>query len=366
MIRIGYYTPGLTFSADLPDIQVFSDHGFADVVLSQGGITLLSGRYYATNNSIIVRDIASLVEQALSADTELTVGEFTIEATAEGEEAEPVSFTAIYCNRSTGLFDPADWLKDNFLTTVRTRRIAPDGRFNLSWYTTEREGIVLFVLVTFLDDNGNRRTYRWLHSGNGQIAHINGILSVYLSLDDIRAAISEKCKVSKPTLLSFTVQRGDRMATFFVDPALKGVPVFYFANCFHLVEQLPVMAVTTAKIKADRSIASLGNASQFYDTTVSKEYEVQTAPLTSEECELMEQMLTSDEVRIPYGEGAEYETDFYAMMPVLITDFTSEISDGDEKLNTVKFTWRFAENRPKVSVPQSPGIFNDKFNPIFS
>lgn len=51
---------------------------------------------------------------------------------------------------------------------------------------------------------------------------------------------------------------------------------------------------------------------------------------------------------------------------VLITDSTCEVQRGDDKLNSVKFTWRFAENRPKVAVPESPGIFNDKYNPTFS
>jgi hypothetical protein len=63
---------------------------------------------------------------------------------------------------------------------------------------------------------------------------------------------------------------------------------------------------------------------------------------------------------------ALYDTDFDAIIPILITDFTSELSDTDEKLNSVKFTCRFAENRPKVAVPESPGIFNDKFNPTLS
>lgn len=366
MIRIGFYAPGLVFSSDLPDIQVFTDLDHADVRLLYGGLELLSGRYYAADGSISVREIAPLVEQALSGDTEFNTGIFTIEASNEKERAEPVTFTAMYCNRLTGLFDPAAWLTENFLTTVRFRRIAPDGWVNLSWYTTAKEGIVLFVLITYLDDAGIRRTYRWLHSGNGLIAHEDTVRSVFIRLDEIRAALVEKCGVSKPTLLSFTVQRGNRMATYFVDPALADVPVLHFVNCFNMVEQLPVQGVTTSKIKADRSIASLGKASQFYDVKVSKEYETQTAPLTSDECELMEQMLTSGEVRIPYGDGAEYENDFYAMYPILITDFTSEISDGDEKLNSVKFTWRFANNLPDVAVPQTPGIFNDKFNPIYS
>lgn len=366
MIRIGYYSQGIIFSADLPDIQIFTDHSFADVRLLYGGIELLSGRYYANNGTVTVRDISPLIEQALSGDTEFNTAEFTIEASNDDEDAEPVSFTAMFCNRETGLYDPAPWLTENFLTTVRTRRIAPNGWVHHSWYTTEREGIVLFVLITYLDDNGDRQTYRWLHSGNGQIAHINGVLHVYFSLDDLRNALREKCKDNNPTLLSFTVQRGNRMATYYVDPALADVPVFHFANCFNMLEQLPVQGVTTAKIKADRSIASLGKDSQFYDITVSKEYETQTGSLTSEECELMEQMLTSNDVRIPYGKGAKYENDFYAMKPIMITDFTSEITDGDEKLNSVKFTWRFVHNLPSINMPDTPDIFNDKFNPIYS
>lgn len=366
MIRIGYYTPGLIFSSDTPDIQVFTDHGFADVQILYGGSPLLSGRYYAVNNNVLVREISPLIEQALSDDTEFNTGQFTIEASADDEKAESVTFNAMFCNRSTGMFDPSEWLTENFLTTVRFRRIAPDGFVNLSWYTTEKEGISLHVLITYLDDSGKRQTYRWLHSGNGLIAHADGVRSVTIYLKEIRAVLKEKCKVRNPTLLSFTVRRGNRMATYFVDPALADVPVYHFANCFHIEEQLPVQGVTTSKIKADRSVASLGDTSQFYDATVSKEYETQTAPLTSDECELMEQLLTSDDVRLPYGENAQEESDFYAMASILITDFTSEISDGDEKLNSVKFTWRYKRNLPQVSMPTTPGIFNDKFNPIYS
>ena len=42
------------------------------------------------------------------------------------------------------------------------------------------------------------------------------------------------------------------------------------------------------------------------------------------------------------------------------------LSGGYPLLQGRYFTWRFADNRPKVAVPESPGIFNDKFNPAFS
>jgi len=41
---------------------------------------------------------------------------------------------------------------------------------------------------------------------------------------------------------------------------------------------------TTEKVKTDRSVATLGKTSRFYDVTTSKEYEVESAPLTSGEC----------------------------------------------------------------------------------
>ena len=169
---------------------------------------------------------------------------------------------------------------------------------------------LLFVCsaVSFVNDKGQRDTYFYAHSGNGMIAHINGIMSELIYLSDIRQKIISAKKIESLTLQSVTVRCGERSATFFIDPAL-----------------------------------------------------------TSDECLQVEQMLTSTSVRIPNGpDVALYDTDFDALIPIIITDFTSELSDTDEKLNSVKFTWRFAENRPKIAAPQSPGIFNDKFNPTFS
>lgn len=169
---------------------------------------------------------------------------------------------------------------------------------------------LLFVCsaVSFVNDKGQRDTYQYVKSGNGQIAHINGIMSELIYLSDIRQKIISAKKIESLTLQSVTVRCGERSATFFIDPAL-----------------------------------------------------------TSDECLQVEQMLTSPSVRIPYGSDvALYDTDFDALIPIIITDFTSELSDTNEKLNSVKFTWRFAENRPKVAVPESPGIFNEKYNPTFS
>lgn len=366
MIRFGFYTQSVVLSSDLPDITIHTDHDFVDFRLLAGGYSLLEGRYYAINGSTVVSDISSIVEHFLAGNTDSNFYDFNLEATAGGEIVTE-TLNVLYCDKSTGLTIPEYWFKENFLTLSPFRRLAPDSYINVSWYTTEREGISFRVYATFINDKGQRDTYQYVKSGNGQIAHINGIMSELIYLSDIRQKIISAKKIESLTLQSVTVRCGERSATFFIDPALADIVPFFYLNCFGVAEQLSLQRTTTEKVKSDRSIATLGKTSCFYDVTTSKEYEVESAALTSDECLQVEQMLTSPSVRIPYGSNvALYDTDFDALIPILITDFTSELSDTDEKLNSVKFTWRFAENRPKVAVPKSPGIFNDKYNPSFS
>ena len=366
MIRFVLYTPSVYLSSDIPDITIATDHEAVDFRLSIYGQTLLEGRYYAFEGYATVSDISPLVEHYIAGNADMNFVDVHLEASLD-DDSDELDFTVLYCDKFTDMLEPDYWLRENFLTLTRSRRVAADSFINVSWYTTEREGILFRIYATYLDDNGNRGTYQYPYSGNGQIAHINGIMQELIYLSEIRDRIIERTKVKSPVLQSVTVRCGNRSATFFIDPALEvNSPIFYL-NCFGVVEHLALPRTTTVKVKTDRSLASLGKTSQFYDISTSKEYEIESGPLTSDECVQFEQLLTSPSVRIPYGEHcAKYDTDFDALREILITDYTCEFSDSDEKLNTVKFTWRFASNTPSVDKPTTPGIFDDKFNPTFS
>jgi hypothetical protein len=45
---------------------------------------------------------------------------------------------------------------------------------------------------------------------------------------------------------------------------------------------------------------------------------------------------------------------------------TCEMQDGDEKPNSLKFTWQFANNRPFIQLSASSGIFTSSYNPVFA
>lgn len=370
MIRIGFYTPPVILSSDLQDVHISSDHDYVDVRLTADGLELLSGRYYLLDGAVFVSDLRELIEQHISGNTDINFCDCRLDAFVGEDETDltSIEFRVLYCDMITGLYDPSEWLKANFLTLAPFQRIAPEGFIELRWYSTAPEEIALCAYCTYLDPEGQRGTYVYVISGNGMTAHFDAVFYEFVYVRDIVRKLCEARHLDSLTLQSVTFRVGERSITYFIDRSLSGIYPFRFFNCFNILEQLPLRCATTAKIKADRPVASLGNSSQFYDCTVSKEYEVETAPLSADEMVLIEQMMTSSSVRIQAGPEQEgyIETDFDAMREILITDFTSELSDSGDKLNTVKFTWRFADNLPMVVIPTSPGIFNDKFNPVFS
>ena len=68
---------------------------------------------------------------------------------------------------------------------------------------------------------------------------------------------------------------------------------------------------------------------------------------------------------MPFDILKPIDGDFDALRPVLITDSTSEIADDPEKPNTVKFTWRYAENRIAQRNPLGLGIFTEPYDFAF-
>lgn len=88
-------------------------------------------------------------------------------------------------------------------------------------------------------------------------------------------------------------------------------------------------------------------------------------PLTSDEAWWIDQLFSSYDV-FRIERDATNPDEPLVLTPVLITDCTCEIQDGDEKLNTVKFTWRHTDNHPIVRLSASHGIFTSPYNIVYS
>ncbi len=364
-LRILFRPTGLVLSSTIGNIGIETDAESMDVVLKDSdGHILLQERYFSFNGMLTLYCPAAMIEVAMRKES-ASLSSFTLSASA-GEEEDAVSFSVLYCERMSVCADLPLYLSENFLSTHTMRRTAPGATESL--YLVAMEGESLAAKVDYVV---RRMCDGTLFSGSvtlheGETATEYGIAQINLTHYEIcyAAANGIALSVNDLALVNFSVRCGSRAVSFFVDEALDYNSRFIFRNCFNVPDYIYFRAVTVEKSSVDSSLAVLGGVSKLYDRTSLKEYEVETEALTSDETVFIPQFLASHEV-FHYEHDPSSDDEEWVILPVLITDSTCEITNDDDKLNKVKFTWRYADERPVVLLQASRGIFTAPFNPYF-
>lgn len=367
--RITYKPQGIILSSAIGNIGVDVDGSHVDVTLTApGGIAVLTERYYAYGGRVTLYDIASLIETEMRTSgystADFTLSVFTDTA---NNKADSCVFHVLYCDRFSVCTDVPNFLKENFLTTLSMRRLAPGSSISLFFYAEKGESVAYTVAHSFNKVDSDALYRHEYTIDGGKTADSSGVVQLNISLNTIvaDAASFATARLGDITLLSFTVRCGQRSISYFIDPILSDRNTFLFRNCFNVWDTATLPVVTTSKTDVERSTAIINGSSRFYNQSTAKTYEVEAGPLTSDEAKWIDQLFSSYDVfRIELNEADCYDP--LILTPVLITDCTCEVQDGDEKLNVVKFTWRFTDNRPIVRLTASPGIFTSPYNIIYS
>lgn len=395
MIRISAI-PDTLLTCQLGDVTILTDHQYLNVEFATATEVLLSGKFYAANGTVTLADLRSLAELAIKA-TGFSVEKFYVRA-VYGDEQVEASFTAVYCDRDIDIYDVEPLFKNHFLTAARSRRIAPDSFVFLSFFARKGERLTYHIfcdynvkvesgerrverehtssvggLANFFEvESGERSVERDLQRGHtsfiGGLANFSAVEDNVQTLTVLCGEVQKRASEIEGTeveLVSFTVRCDNRAVTFFIDKSLSGQRCFFFRNAYNAPDLLYFPAVSTVKTSNDRSLAVLTDRSEFYDNDPKQEFEMQSGALTADECALAEQLFSADDVRVTY-ESQPDDADFDALRPILITDFTCEMADLPEKPNSVKFTWRYATNRPTLTNPVHDEVFNEPFNFTFS
>lgn len=367
--RIVYTPPGIVLSSAIGEIVVDVDGSFVDVTLTgPGNIAVLTERYYAYGGRVTLYDLASLIEAEMRSSGQ-SYADFTLRVFTDtpANKADSRVLHVLYCDRFTVCTDVPAFLRENFLTTLSMRRVATGSTTSLFLYAEKGESIEYTIAHSFHKEDSAALYHHQFTRDVGKTAAASGIVQLNIPLSSIiaDAASFAVAPLGSVVPVAFTVRCGQRSISCFVDPVLNDIESFYFRNCFNVWDTVVLPAVTTAKTDVDRSVAIINGSSRFYNQSTAKKYDVETGPLTSDEAEWIDQLFSSYEV-FRFEPNPVDDSDPYIMAPVLITDCTSEIQNGDEKLNKVKFTWRYADNRPIVRLSASPGIFTSPYNIVYS
>jgi len=360
-LSVSTYIAPCYFSAQVPEFTYSTDADSIEVELLVAGDKVFGETFYPYGGRATVRDLRSIIETRCEHRHDVYTPVTVMASSPDGTRVQ-TDFTVIYCT-----FVPSEqavtFVANHFLTT-RTAKILPRHELAVDYlclYTDAPASFRWRFLVTYTKDGVTRSSYI---DNDPLTAQQRGVFAVAIRYAEIRNKV-EQLFGQSIRLLSFTMEIGERSFVYYISDHLPRA-MFLFANAFGCMEMALLDCETTDKVTTSRSIAVIYGRSEFYNREHTKEYEVQSAPLTDEQSRWLEQMFTSYNVRHVKDYSEIEDDDLGNPEEILITDFTNEICDSDTELNTVKFTWQYAFNRPYLKINRpSLGVFSQQFSKTF-
>lgn len=314
--------------------------------------TFYSTTLYAFDNVVELSDVGTLIEEYFRLRHKVAAM-ITI---CFDNVSMDVHF--LYCE-----YAMPEWfdVSNTFFLASMAQRVHQDSTITIAAYNHGLANDFIIKAVgqhTYDDDLGvvTRRVQRSLNNESSTYFSVAEIIKWALNMSDEEAGDELR------DVKYFSIEYAGVQKMFFIVPA-PAYLTFSFRNIFNVEEFIDVVGEITTKTEVSRDTAVCNGRSKQYDRNVSRTYDVQTEPLTSEEIAVFEQFLASHEV-LMYLEGTDWD--------VIITDHTCEPSSADDKLTTVKFTWRFADKRPRLFdsafngiMPTRRSIFSDQFSPEY-
>ena len=367
-MRLKTTLPMYVFTSQIPTLD------FAEVGIDPLSVTVWAGRdkllettMYPVYGHIRLYDLANLYEEYLRSQNtediypyailEIDIGNYTW-------EDNMIIYCPYRCNMTA-----LEFINKHFLTTLTTKRIPADATRDdeiIAYLLTSEEAATtrtVEMTAVFRAPDGSIVSHTCSYPDSSRYQY-DGIAT---SPDEINIFFDhychEACNYDWRDLvpLSYTISMGQRTFTYYIDPDFKPSVRFRFRNAFNAEETIYLDAVTVVKTDTERSLATSHGVSLFYDQVDSQEYEVTTAPLSSEEAAWATQLLLSHRVQRVEEDGS--------LVEVLITDMNAEVTDSDEEHRRLKFTYRMAKQGASLKIRQDMATnrrFADQFSIQFS
>lgn len=362
------YLPSVGFTSELSDVCMKTDGELLNINVYINGSVEFSTTLFPFNGIVTLFDLRSVVEQYMR-NNDCAMVSLQIETYYDNERIENLAasdiITLVYLDREFWGFSDV-FLSERFLSILTAKRISRHVHEKLYYFANAGEENRLSYHITYIPAGKTTPVTGQFFLGTLK-SESSELMFVDLRYEDLLYQVETLSPITGHKILACTIELGKRMFTLYFDDFNPDV-TFIFKNCFNVYETIELNAITTAKTKVDRSVAIANGRNSFYDQTTEKYFEVQTASLQYDMAILIEQLFSSHLVRIVDYSYTELEVeDEYQQ--VLITDSTCEVSDNDEEINSVKFTWQYVEKRPHLPLnfysDQPRGYFTDEYNQTF-
>lgn len=317
--------------------------------------TIFSNTYYAYANKVTIDGLDTIIEERMRA-YDYCVSNFRVTATLADGTASTADYLILHCDYIL----PKPKEVGGILTMLGSQRIHRGSRFALPLRDVAL-GTATSITATIVghasdgtrfNASGTFSPYWDFNQGHTYLGTVDNILRSALDAAGLTTATLDAVEY-----LTLTV--GDASRTYYVVNDHEWL-TFQFRNIFNAYEVVDIVGTVTTATEVSRSVAVASGVASHYDQSTLRTYEVETAAMPVDEALIIDQLLNSRTVELCPTDGRNPVT-------VLITDHTCEIDNDDTKLASIKFTFRFAEQRPHVefggdaTLIASSGIFTQEY-----
>lgn len=247
------------------------------------------------------------------------------------------ALTVLFCEKNLSLPDnsPTQWLESNFLSTISVKPLPSIDDAVEQLYFVQPQGTPPnpSLHVSYINDIGNVETSDIMLSASYNPSATNLFVCEF-SINSLLARLTDAVAI-----IGVTVSVGNRHMEYY-RPARREHVALRFLNAFNVMESAYLNAVVTRKTDDNRKLAIVSGSLAHYDRKPVTEYEVETAPLSFEEANWIDQLITSPEVTLLDG------------TPVVITDGSAECHNNNSEMNAAKFSYKELDQRHTVATAQ--------------
>lgn len=369
MISISSKSNSPVFSSSLNSLEITTNRSFVNVKIiatKKLSVVLYDEILWTYEGAVSIPDVKEIVESYMRREN-LPFVNIIVNVSYDVTDTDTAVFKVIYCEDLIVAGTDPDVVTENiFLTTLQSRRIAPDASFSLYAFSESEPESPCSVYCNYS-----------VKDSSSEICELSAVVNkdereciYFVDIDsyDLRSQIAAKIKAnpSDIRIISFSVALEGRYAVFFVDDSLEYGLNFFFLNVFNVIDSITIPAVSSHKLDVNRSLANLRGKHEFYDRSVEKVFEVQSGPLSFDEALFIEQLMASWKTlfAIPSAGFIEGRKQ-YALSEILITEANIGFSD-DDQTQSVKFTWRFANDCKPLFLDLPSRIYTKEFNKVFA
>lgn len=328
-------------------LSVSTDASAVKVSLSHEGNEFYSAFLSSYDGTVIIDDLASVIElYFIRLGWHMHSIRITVSAADYPTVSDYMDVNCLYCAYDM----PADYNPANsFFTCIPEQRVPYYAVMRVYGLVVNNNPVSFYISGYKAD--GSPTSYEI------QSTAMDGFVAV--DIPSMMALCKSEHSFAKVSIIS--VFYGSLAKSFFICD-MQDALEFRFRNCFNCPETVFISGSSVMKTEVSRDTAFCAGKSLQYNHLTTRTYEHNTAPLTRMEAAAMSQLIESRSASVVV-DGAEY--------PIVFTEHTSEVSNDDSMLNTMKFTWRFLGKRPRLfgdtltPLLESHGIFTYQFDDTY-